>query len=301
MEFKELVYNRRSNRALTGGTIPAEDIRMILDAGLRAPNACNFQSWHFYCITDREKIEAIVPDICSQTWIRNSSIVIVITEDNSKLCERWGKSKADLFTAQDSGTATENILLMASDLGYAGCFVGAFDEEKCRELLGAGENERPVSMIPIGTYENEPPLRDRKPFEEMVTFIGTVPDTKIAEPRKTYHPSAMSLPMTQFIELNLEQAVFDNVNLEKSKFNNINFSNARFTDINMTNTFFDGLCMNNAYFGCVDMQNATFENPNLTGTEFKNCSFMDVRLENCDIENMTIDGISIKELLDKSK
>lgn len=174
MEFKDLVNKRRSNRTLTGGTIPAKDIRLMLEAGLRAPNACNFQSWHFYCITDRTKIEGIVPDICAQTWIKNASVVIIITEDNRKLEDRWGKDKADLFIAQDSGAATENILLMAADLGYAGCFVGAFDEEKCRIFIDAQENERPVSMIPIGTYENEPPLRDRKPFDDMVTFIGEI-------------------------------------------------------------------------------------------------------------------------------
>lgn len=178
MEFRELVYKRRSNRTLTGGVIPAADIRLMLEAGLRAPNACNFQSWHFYCITDKAKIEAIVPDICPQVWIRNASVVIVITEDNKRLEERWGKDKADLFVAQDSGAATENILLTAADLGYAGCFVGAFDEEKCRDYIGAGENERPVSIIPIGTYEVEPPLRDRRPFEDMVTFIGDITEQK---------------------------------------------------------------------------------------------------------------------------
>jgi len=171
MEFSDLIYKRRSNRQLTGGRIPSSDIRLMLEAGLRAPNACNYQSWHFYCITDKGKIEGLIPGVCSQTWIKNASVVFVITEDNRRLEERWGKEKADLFVAQDSGAATENILLMAADLGYAGCFVGAFDEEKCREYIGADENERPVSIIPVGTYEIEPPLRDRREFDEMVTFI----------------------------------------------------------------------------------------------------------------------------------
>ncbi len=171
MEFKELIYKRRSNRRLTGGVIPREHLQLMLEAGLRAPNACNYQSWHFYCICDKEKVENMIPDICSQEWIKNASACIVITEDRARLEERWGKEKAELFIAQDSGAATENILLMAADLGYGACFVGAFDEEKCRRYVGAGENERPVSMIPIGTVESDPPLRDRKPFEETVTFI----------------------------------------------------------------------------------------------------------------------------------
>lgn len=172
MEFKELVYKRRSIRSLSGGKIPMEDLKLILEAGLRAPNACNYQSWHFYCITDKAKIEAIVPDVCGQAWIKNASAVIVITEDNSRLIERWGERTADMFVSEDAGAAAQNMHLMAADLGYGGCFVGAFDEDKCRSFIGAKESERPVVMLPIGTIDTEPALRDRKPFEETVTFIG---------------------------------------------------------------------------------------------------------------------------------
>ena len=171
MDFKDLVYKRRSNRTLTYGDIPADDVRLILEAGLRAPNACNYQSWHLYCITDKAKVSALVPDICPQEWIKNASVAVVITEDNRRLEERWGKEKADIFVAEDAGACAQNMLLMAAELGYAGVFVGNFDEEKCREYVGTAENERPVLIVPIGTYEIEPPLRDRKPFEEVVTFI----------------------------------------------------------------------------------------------------------------------------------
>lgn len=171
MDFKDLVYKRRSNRTLTGGDIPREDVRLILEAGLRAPNACNYQSWHLYCITDKAKVSGLVPDICPQEWIKNASIAVVITEDTTRLRDRWGKDKADLFVAEDAGACAENMLLMAAELGYAGVFVGAFDEEKCKKYVGTGENERPVLIVPIGTYDIEPPLRDRKAFEDVVTFI----------------------------------------------------------------------------------------------------------------------------------
>ncbi len=172
MKFKDLFLIRRSTRAYIPTIIPKSEIREILEAGLRAPNACNYQSWHFYCIADRDKIESIVPEVCAQTWIKNTSVVIVITEDNTRLKERWGEEKANLFVAEDAGAAAQNMLLMAAELGYAGCFVGAFDEEKCREFVGADENERPVLILPIGKAASEVPLRDRKSFDDVVTFIG---------------------------------------------------------------------------------------------------------------------------------
>ena len=72
----------------------------------------------------------------------------------------------------DAGAAAENMALMASELGYASCFVGAFDEEACRAFVRAGEGEKPVVLLPVGVPAQEIPLRDRKPFEESVTFIG---------------------------------------------------------------------------------------------------------------------------------
>ena len=146
MDFKDLVYKRRSNRTLSGGDIPMADVRLILEAGLRAPNACNYQSWHLYCITNKAKVSALIPEICTQEWIKNASIAVVITEDNTRLAERWGKEKADLFVAEDAGACAENMLLMAAELGYAGVFVGAFDEEKCKSC-GKCEKACPYHAI----------------------------------------------------------------------------------------------------------------------------------------------------------
>ncbi len=172
MDFKELYLKRRSTRAYTGERISDDDIRLILEAGLRAPNACNFQSWHFYCITDPEKIAALVPDVCSQAWIQNTAFVVIITEDITQLSERWGATERNtVFVCEDAGAAAQNMLLMATELGYAGCFVGAFSEDKCREFVGAKPSERPVIMVPIGVPAAEPELRDRRPFDESVTFV----------------------------------------------------------------------------------------------------------------------------------
>ncbi len=167
---------RRSTHSFTRGKIPASRIRAILEAGLRAPNACNYQSWHFYCLTDAEKIAGLTPEIYGGAWIADASFVVVITEKAARLTERFGESKGELFVAEDAGAAAENMLLAAADFGYNGCFIGAFREEECRKYLNIPEDERPSVMLPIGTFEKETPLRDRKPFEESVTWIGGEPN-----------------------------------------------------------------------------------------------------------------------------
>jgi len=176
MEFNQLVTKRRSVRAYTGGSIPAEHLNTMLNAGLRAPNACNYQSWHFYCICDADTIGGLVPDVYAGEWIRNASAVIVICTKSQRLEERFGERGA-MFAIQDTAAAAQNILLTAADLGYGGCWIGAFREDACRAYLSIPDELRPVIILPIGTYDTEPNLRDRKPFDEAITFIGK-PDTK---------------------------------------------------------------------------------------------------------------------------
>ncbi len=172
MDFGELMMKRRSCRAYTGEAIPAEDIEKILRAGLRAPNACNAQSWHFYVLVGKERIEGLIPGVCRQEWIKNTAFVVVITENVAAFGERFGAEKSLVLLTLDAGAAAENMSLMAAQLGYASCFVGAFDEEACRAFVGAGEGEKPVVLLPVGVPALDVPLRDRKPFEETVTYIG---------------------------------------------------------------------------------------------------------------------------------
>lgn len=294
MEFTELLLKRRSTRSFTGETIPGNEIRSLLEAGLRAPNACNHESWHFYCLCGKEKIEGLCPSVYRGEWIRGAAVVIVITLDARWLCEKFGEEKGTIFACEDAGAAAENILLRAAELGYNGCFIGAFDPEACRAYLSIPENEKPVVMLPVGIPAGEVPLRERKPFEETVTFVGELPEAPASAEKKA---EAESFSVKNAW---IPGAVFDDVGMPGAAFNNINMEGTRFGDINMKRSFFGGLTLEGSFFGCVDLQNATFENPDFTGSVIKNCCLRDVEITGCDLEGMTIDGKNVKELLEKA-
>ncbi len=296
MNFQELVFCRTSTRAFTGAAIPAEHIRLILEAGLRAPNACNLQSWHLYCVWGTEKVAALTDAVCRQQWIANAAFVVVITEDTSILSERFGKEAAERFTAQDSGAAAENMLLMATELGYGGCFVGAFDPEKCRAFIDAPVERTPVLLLPVGVPSSPAVLRDRKPFDETVTFIGEMPEVSSpAIEEKAFELRCASLPGAVFDDLNLAGVSFHNINMSSAKFDDINLASATFGNINLSDSSFGGLCMNRARFGCVELNGAGFENVELNDAVFKNCSMRGAKLENVDATGMTVNGKPICE------
>jgi len=52
MTLSEAVYSLRAIRRQKPNPIPDQDIRMILDAAIQAPNGGNMLAWHFLVVTD---------------------------------------------------------------------------------------------------------------------------------------------------------------------------------------------------------------------------------------------------------
>ncbi|HHT53932.1 MAG TPA: nitroreductase family protein [Clostridiales bacterium] len=172
MNFYELMNKRRSVRGFTERELTDDEISMLLEAATAAPNACNYQSWHFYVVRGREKISGFVPTIYRGEWFRSSAIVFVVCTDAEKLGARFGERGTDLFAIQDTACAVDHLMLMAAGLGLGSCFVGAFDEVECRRYLGIPEGRRPVALVPVGEPATDTPKRPRKPIGEVVTFVG---------------------------------------------------------------------------------------------------------------------------------
>ena len=53
MDFKDLVQLRRSHRKFTDEEIDADDVKMILRAGLMAPTSKGQRAWHFVVVDDK--------------------------------------------------------------------------------------------------------------------------------------------------------------------------------------------------------------------------------------------------------
>lgn len=178
MDFTELLQKRTCIRAYADTPVTKEQMQAILEAGVRAPNACNYQSWHFYAVCDKTLIDGFYPEVARIPWIANISLVIVVCmrdEIVTQLVERFGE-QGRMFAHHDAAGAVNHMLLRAADLGLGGCWVGPMNVEKCKAHLGISANHTPVAILTVGTPSADMPLRDRKPLEEVVTVIGDLPN-----------------------------------------------------------------------------------------------------------------------------
>ncbi|HBL84665.1 MAG: hypothetical protein A2Y17_11055 [Clostridiales bacterium GWF2_38_85] len=298
MEFVDLLKKRTCIRSYENKPVSDIQMRKLLEAGVRAPNACNNQSWHFYAVCDKSIINKFHPDIAHISWIDNIPLLIVICidEDIVDILQKKFGERGRMFSYQDTAGAANLILLKAVELGLGGCWIGPMDVEKCKALLPITKNHTPVAILTIGTPAVEMPVRERKNLSDVVTVIGKLPTETSSEFQEVKQKKLFTLAHES-----LEDAVFEDLNLSNAEFNDINMQGARFGNINMSFTSYRGLTMSEAKFGCIDMAGAEFDGSDLRLAKFKNASFENVKITDCKLDGMTIDGINVKDMMTKIK
>jgi nitroreductase len=70
MPLGEAIFTQRSIRRLKPDPIPVEDIRLLLEAAVKAPSGGNFQFARFLVVTDRERIRAFAPLYHEAWWAK---------------------------------------------------------------------------------------------------------------------------------------------------------------------------------------------------------------------------------------
>ena len=79
---------------------------------------------------------------------------------------RDGKSYVDV----DVAIAMDHVILAATNEGLGTCWVGAFDPDAAREVLGLPGGVEPIAFTPLGYAADEPRPIKRKPLDELVRY-----------------------------------------------------------------------------------------------------------------------------------
>jgi len=159
MEVFEAIKKRRSIRRFRLETIPDETLMSILEAGRLAPSAGNRQPWRFIVVKDAERKRVLAETTNNYLFVTDASVVVVALGDPNA-SPRWFR--------QDPMIAMEHIVLAATSLGYGTCWIGGFDEEEVKRVLGVPERLAVIAMLPIGVPDESPPPRPRKAIGEIV-------------------------------------------------------------------------------------------------------------------------------------
>ena len=170
MEFFETVNSRHSYRgAFTDTSVPQADLVSIVEAGIKAPSAVNWQTTSFVIVNESDVLERIKALAPGSKVLATCQAIIVVVADGPEESPRPGL----FFGVQDYAAAVENMLLAITALGYASVWTEGMlhsnNDENARilaELLGVPSPKTVCALLPVGVPAEPLVDRGRKPFDE---------------------------------------------------------------------------------------------------------------------------------------
>lgn len=160
MEVDDAISRRRSIRKYLDQPLDWELIGKVVDAGRLAPSSGNLQPWKFVAVTEPERRKNLAEACMKQMWMQTAPVHIVICSETTKLSRFYGIRGERLYSIQNCAAAAENMIIKATALGLATCWVSAFDEEMVKRAIKMPDFVRPQIVITLGYADEvvpEPP------------------------------------------------------------------------------------------------------------------------------------------------
>jgi nitroreductase len=166
MEFSELIRKRYSVRAYKPDPVEEEKLEKVLEAMRLAPTATNNQAFQFLVI-HTEGREKELRRIYKRQFFTDAPLVICAAGIPA---ENWVRKDGKNYNDVDVAIAMDHLILAATNEGLGTCWIGAFDAQAAKEVLGLPEGVEPIVFTPLGYPAGEPKAKKRKDLSELVRY-----------------------------------------------------------------------------------------------------------------------------------
>lgn len=197
MEFDQVINGRRSNRRFKPDPLSDDQISQILEAARQAPSASNIQPWRFVVVQSAEMRERLSV-VSRYKFVFKAPVIFVCCADLNSIENRdqritelveasvfndveiandveqpktghiIGSAGLKGYMTLNVAIAIEHMALKAADLGLGSCWVGGFDAQKSKEILGLSDNLYQMMLLPVGYPVSNPKARPRLPMEDLI-------------------------------------------------------------------------------------------------------------------------------------
>ena len=168
LDFFEVIDRRFSVRSFQSTAVENKRLQAILEAVNNAPSAGNLQAFEIVVIRDAAQKRQVANAALDQSFIAQAPLVLVFLANPDRNRAKYGSRGAELYSLQDTTIACTYAQLAATATGLGTCWVGAFDEDKVREIVGAPSAWRPVAILPVGVPAEAAGVRERRALGDLV-------------------------------------------------------------------------------------------------------------------------------------
>ncbi len=167
MNVYEVIKKHKSVRSYKDKEIEEDKLNKILEAARLAPSASNKQEWRFIVVKDKARKEELAEAANNQWFIAEASVILVCcaeTDEHTMTC-------GQLCYPIDVAIAIDHITLAAVEEGLGTCWIGAFSEDKVKEILNIPEHIHVVELLPLGYPKDDSvKVKSRLPLNEVVKW-----------------------------------------------------------------------------------------------------------------------------------
>lgn len=165
MEVISVIQRRRSIRKYSDKPVEEEKLLKVLEAARLSPSAKNRQEWRFIVVKDSETRRRLTEAI-GQPFVGEAPIILVCCGTEVESVMRGGQPR---YTV-DLSIATAYMILEAYEQGLGTCWLGSYDENMVKDVLGIPEEVRVVAITPLGYPDESPAPRPRKELGEIISY-----------------------------------------------------------------------------------------------------------------------------------
>ncbi len=180
-QFLQLLSSRRTIRKFRVESVADEVVLNIVEAGQRAPSACNLQTYSVVWVKNAEQKEKVWDACGVPKSIRDAPVVFVICADVRRLaraldylhyehCLKHGYGyPLKLMSIIDASLAAENMTIAAEDYGLGSVFIGsALANKIVIKVLRLPKGVLPLTLLCVGYPDEKPPTRPRLPLSSVM-------------------------------------------------------------------------------------------------------------------------------------
>ena len=204
--FKEAMNFRHACKIFDENKkISDEEIKFILEAGIKSPSSFGMEPWKFLVITNEELKAKLRPSCWDQVQITSCSHLVIILAKIDAVKPESGvpearfkrrempQEKLDFYlslyakhlektlssdeniyawTSKQTYLAVANMMNAAATLGIDSCPIEGFDKNDIENILELNKREYQLSLVlPFGYRVNKQSSQLRLKFEEVVQYI----------------------------------------------------------------------------------------------------------------------------------
>ena len=167
MDVIEAIKKRYSVRRYQDTAVEKEKLESILEAARLAPSANNKQEWRFIVVRDKDIRQRLMQVAKDQAFVGQAPVVIACCAKTDSHVMTCGQQCYPI----DVAIAIEHMALKATDEGLGTCWVGAFYEDKVKEILDIPQDIRVVQLLTLGyPVKLKPSPKDRLRLKEIVMY-----------------------------------------------------------------------------------------------------------------------------------